>query len=380
MRTLYGSLLSWLIIASSAHAQMNFELDDYRGRNHKLPDLVSPAFEEAGNPDCVYIPARFNIEAGDMVLSTDPEGVIYKLLSSLGHQHSHSGMAASESALRHNTADDDVIETVDSGLVPQRLKATGDYSLRDAWPGMIDQTVEAASATHEFLLNGGLVLHSSPDDPWESAVARQEQRSRALDLMNSFQGYYSFYAYTDITWNDPFTRAFGEGNMCSGSIYHAHRLSSNVGWTPEIVRSYPADVRQPAAQLLFDELYRAIRDKPDWLGQIAFAINSIAGTSLNEFARRAANQVVNCMAFDDCGNTGTRWQQGVGDGSSLAPDDIMNIAYLNMFISGYYGADTLFVYNAAKPLEQTGSYYCCTGFNFGSFILDGFETLTCSGG
>jgi hypothetical protein len=379
MTNLTALLFAWLVIASSAHAQMNFELDNYAGRNHRLPDAVEPAFDEAGDPDCVYIPARFNMTAGDVVLSTDPNGIIYKLLSSLGHQHSHSGMATSDSALRHNTADDDAIDVVDNGIIPQRLKGTGNNSVRDAWPGMIDQTVEAATTTHEFLLTGGLVLYSSEDDPWESAEARAQQRTLALDHMARFQGYYSFYAYTDITWRDPFTKAFGDGNMCSGTLYHANRLSNNVGWVPENVRFYPAEVRQPAAQLLFDELYRTIRDKPDWLGEIAFAINGLAGTSLNEFATRAANQVVNCMAFNDCENGGSRWQDGVGDGSSLAPDDVLNLTYLYALVSAWYG-DTMFVYNAVRPLEQTGSYYCCTGFNFGSYILDGFETLTCSGG
>jgi hypothetical protein len=223
-------------------------------------------------------------------------------------------------------------------------------------------------------------MHSSEDDPAESAAARQEQRARALDLMTRFQGYYSFYAYTNIGWTDPFTKAFGSGNMCSGSIYHANRLANNVGWVAENLRYYPVDVRQPAAQVLFDELYRSIHEKPDWLGTIVFAINGLFGTSLDEFATRAANQVVNCMAYNDCGNTSARWQDGVGDGSSLAPDDVLTLAYMHLFVSGYGGEDTMFVYNAVKPLEQTGSYYCCTGFNLGSFVLDGFETLTCSGG
>jgi hypothetical protein len=244
---------------------------------------------------------------------------------------------------------------------------------------MIDQTVEAATTTREFLLAGGLVMTSWEGDPSESAQARADQRALALDHMARFQGYYSFFAYTDITWRDPFTKAFGDGNMCSGSIYHANRLAGNVGWVPENLRFYSADVRQPAAQLLFDELYRTIKDKPDFLGQVGFAISGLVGTSLNQFATRAANQVVNCMAFNDCGNTRTRWQEGVGDGSSLAPDDVLTLAYLHA-LAAAFGSDTMFIYNASRPLEETGSYYCCTGFDSGNFILDGHKTLTCSGG
>jgi hypothetical protein len=137
-------------------------------------------------------------------------------------------------------------------------------------------------------------------------------------------------------------------------------------------------VRQPAADLLFNELRRTIREKPDWFGEIAFAISGLFSTSLNDFANRAANQVVNCMAFNDCGNTQGRWRQGVGDGASLAPDDMVTLAFMQTF--GSAGADSEFLYNAVRPLEEAGSYYCCTGFDLGDFILDGYKTLTCSGG
>src|SRR4051794_38606063 len=160
MRNATVALFGCLAIVSSARAQSNFELDDFRGKKHEYISEVDPWFDSAGDPDCVYIPARLNMAAGDVVLSTDPDSIIYKLLSSLGYEHSHSGMATSEKTLRHNTADDDAIDTVDSNLVPQRLKGTGEHSLRDAWPGMIDQTVEAATSTQEFFIPGGLVLYS----------------------------------------------------------------------------------------------------------------------------------------------------------------------------------------------------------------------------
>lgn len=379
MRNATAALLACLAIANSARAQLNFELDNYRGNNDEYIDAVDPWFDAAGDPDCVYIPARFNMAAGDVVLSTDPNGIIYKLLSSLGYQHSHSGMATSESTLRHNTADDDAIDTVDSNLVPQRLKGTGEHSLRDAWPGMINQTVEAATSTQEFFVRDGLVVYSDEsNDSWEIIDSHVQQRDRALDQLARFQGYYSFYAYTDIAWDDPYTRALGTGNMCSGSIYHAHRIAENIGWVPENVRYFPDDVRNPAANLLFNEMRRTVREKPDWFGEIVFAISGLVSTSLDDFAKRAANQVVNCMAFNDCGNTGGRWQNGVGDGASLAPDDVLLLSFLYTYASG--GVDSEFLYDAVRPLEEAGSYYCCTGFYLGDFILDGYTTLTCSGG
>lgn len=379
MRNATAALFTCLAIASSASGQMDFELDNYRDKNREYNSAVDPWFDAAGDPDCVYIPARFNMTAGDVVLSTDPNGIIYKLLSSLGYQHSHSGVATSESTVRHNTAEDDAIDTIDSNFVPQRLKGSGEHSLRDAWPGLINQTVEAATSTREFFVRDGLVLYTQDDNAsWETIDLHLQQRDRALDQLARFQGYYSFYAYTDIAWNDPYRRALGAGNMCSGTIYHANRLADNFGWGPENVRYFPEDVRQPAAQLLFNEMRRTVREKPDWFGEIVFAISGLVSTSLNDFAKRVAHQVVNCMAFNDCSNTGGRWQGGVGDGASLAPDDLVMLTFLYTFAAG--GADSEFVYNGIRPLEEAGSYYCCTGWDSGDFLLDGYKTLTCSGG
>src|SRR5438128_336942 len=67
--------------------------------------------------DCYVIPGRFNVERGDVVLSADPNGIIYKLLSSLGQRFSHSGLALSESSIRHNTADQKAFDTNDSFLI-----------------------------------------------------------------------------------------------------------------------------------------------------------------------------------------------------------------------------------------------------------------------
>src|SRR4051812_10535189 len=131
MRNATAALFACLVITSSAHAQLNFELDDYRSDDDEYISAVDSWFDAAGASDCVYIPARFNMAAGDVVLSTDPDGIIYKLLSSLGYQHSHSGMATSETTLRHNTATEDGIDTLDSNFVPQRLKGTGNHSVRD---------------------------------------------------------------------------------------------------------------------------------------------------------------------------------------------------------------------------------------------------------
>jgi hypothetical protein len=277
-------------------------------------------------------------------------------LSSLGQHFSHSGMALSPNSIRHNTADQTAFDTNDSLLIPQSLQSEGDHSLRNGWPGVISQSSEAAVSSREFIMQDAMVLYSAKMDSGVRAAALDA----AASLIEQMQGWYRFYAYTNITWRDPFNQGSDDGNMCAGSIFHAHRLAGNIGWTFDTVRYYPADARQPAAALLYDQIRSTVRQAPDWIGHLGFSISQLFGsTSLNTFARRSANQFVNCMAFDDCGNTGDRWRSGVGSGASLSPEDLYNLAYAHAFSDAMNGQDSGFVYDAARPLEATGSYYCC---------------------
>src|SRR5205085_6183803 len=136
-------------------------------------------------------------------------------------------------------------DTNDSFLIPQSLQSEGDHSLRNAWPGVITQSSEDALSSHEFILQDGMVLYSSKMDSGVRAAALDA----AASTMEQLQGWYRFFAYTDITWRDPFNQGSDDGNMCAGNIFHAHRLAGNFGWTFDTVRYYPADVRQPAAAL-----------------------------------------------------------------------------------------------------------------------------------
>ena len=65
------------------------------------------------------------------------------------------------------------------------------------------------------------------------------------------------------------------------------------------------------------------------------------------------------MAFNDCGNRDPRWQSGVGTGKSLSPDDLLLMANLYALGHALAGTPNPFVYNASKPLQSSGQYYCC---------------------
>ena len=355
-KTMLSLALALACTASSVFAHEDLELDEFRNGDeaHERWSGNSNVSDQGG---CYIVPGRFNVARGDAVLSSDPEGVIYKLLSSLGQRFSHSGMAMSDTSIRHNTADQNAFDTNDSFFIPQSLQSEGDSSLRNAWPGVITQTAEATATFREFIMQDGVVLYSTR---MESGV-RQAAREAAASTIEQMQGWYRWFSYTDVSWRDPFHVNNDDGNMCAGTIFHAHRLVENQGWTFDAVRHYPAEIRQPAAELMYEQIRVKVREAPDWIGHLGFSISELFGaTSLNTFARRAANQFVNCMAFDDCGNTGTRWRNGVGPGSSLSPEDLYNLTYLYaMFEAWGNGEDYNFVYDSVKPLEATGSYYCC---------------------
>jgi hypothetical protein len=378
-----SSVVSVLVLASTAHAQLysevrygeSFELDEYvteQGENGVTSpwlywNLNKNIRINAGAipgtlPACYFVPGRLNVIKGDAVLSAERGSLIYQLLASIGQAHSHSGMARDSTRIRHNTMQTAHIDKVEHTILgidfPTRLKATGSESLREGYPGTATHSVEAAMTHHEFNLLDGLVLYAGGTGLEQ--IPRILQLGKADAEMVDFRSWYRLFAYTDMTWRDPYTRSNDDGNMCSGSIFHAHLQAGNSGWTWNQRRKYTADVRQPAAALLYARIRDGIVDDADFLDTLGMGVYGTFGDpSLGELARRIANQVVNCMAFNDCGNITPRWQQGVGAGASVSPDDLHTLAYVNVLNAHLANTPNNFAYTMVKPLEKTGDYLCC---------------------
>jgi hypothetical protein len=373
-----------LFDTASAQIVDNFEIDDFAVNDYRehrwmwwgnsnltrIPGHTQPE-------GCYFVPGRLNTAVGDAVLSTERGSLIYKLLSSLGQTHSHSGMARDSQTIRHNTMTKGQLDYVSSGGIPQYLKATGDGGLREGQPGTITHSVEAAVSYREFNLLDGLVMHSSKG-PAGWLDTRAAERSKAWAEMNDFRGWYRLYAYTNMTWNDPYTRASNDGNMCSGSVFHAHHLAGNRLWSWDMRRSYAANVRQSAAARLYSDLYHELLDSPAYFESFALAFNDLlGGTSYRDFVDRAANQVVNCMAFNDCGNRTSRWRGGVGSGRTLSPNDLQTLASVAAFAAAWTGTENTFVYDASKPLAKTGDYFCCINRETNNLLGGTVYATTC---
>jgi hypothetical protein len=363
------SLVGVALLASTAQAQLpaswrygdSFELDNYVTEKREQQGYA-PSSSFANNSNiravgggCYYVPARLNVVKGESILSTERKSVIYKLLSSLGQSHSHSAMARSSQTIRHNTMIDSRVRVASSFEPIPRLVAS---SIRDGDPGMTTHSVEAALTLREINLIDGFVLGAGGTAVEQIARAAELQRADAE--MNDFRGWYRLYAYTNMAWNDPYKTSTNDGNMCSGSILHAHVLAGNRGWSWDQRRSYPQDVRQPAAGLLYEEIRDTAFDEIAGLKAAVLDINEVlGGAGQGEVARAVANQIVNCMAFNDCGNLTKRWQNGVGSGRSVSPDDLHMLAFVAAYNAAIAGKANMFVYNSAKPLQRTGDYFCC---------------------
>ncbi len=137
-------------------------------------------------------------------------------------------MMISDRVVRHNTMEiDDLVQENTKGAldsIPERLKPTGERSLRDGGPG-----VRNDGASGSWLKAGSLKL---------AGTNGHYYRNLAVDEMNKIDGYYRLNAYTNMGWKDPHKRALNDGNMCSGTIAYANM---RIGTLPSNFRySYTA--------------------------------------------------------------------------------------------------------------------------------------------
>lgn len=320
-----------------------------------MPDAHAADYSNAAlknNPNatpdgsCFRVPARINASRGDIVLSSAPSGVVKSLMAALGQVFTHTGMMTDVAHIRHNTMDTGKIDLVGhiGVLVPDHFNTSGSHSVRDGFPGIITETVNDAYVGKTFHLANGLVMTSGDAG----------RRSNTATQMEAFKGFYRLFAYTNPVWSNPFVLEGNSGNMCSGTVAIADIAAGN-GQTWGTI-DYSAEVRNPAAAILYDAVRKKIIDGVDGFKKF-ITIDS----NVRQFANNGANQIVNCMAFNDCGNTGSRWKNGVGTGSTISPDDLLLIGQFWADVAAAAGQPDPFTYTAAIPVQTTGTFLCCNG-------------------
>ena len=305
---------------------------------------ASPAF--AG--EWKWIPSGINADRGDAVLSADAQGVIGALLGSIHQTWTHSGMATDNGyTIRHNTMYMENVEVIYNTFLgikttPKMLNAT---QLRDGNPGIITESTSnafGADGVSSFNYTGGVVLKPRNES------AQRSRLQAAAGKMEYLNAYYRVYAYTNMS-GLPLAnyKQSNVGNHCSGTIWHSNNFAGNALNTTY----YSPSLRQAGASVLAANIRSAVADDAGWFGNIILSLFDSGAKD------RVANQVVNCFAFNDCGNTGSRWQNGVGSGTAVSPDNLLPSRYANT--QGYYwgNQDPNGVYGIVAPIGYYGGYY-----------------------
>ncbi|MCP4604688.1 MAG: hypothetical protein GY847_29900 [Proteobacteria bacterium] len=335
--------------------------------------LVTVLTTSALAADWYWVPARItNGNKGATLLTSDPHGVIGTLLESIQQQYSHSGMFVDNGYnIAHNTADvGDIDYLTDSIGLPEKLNGA---ALANIEPGLIRQTTEAAFKSKEFK-SWDYDYRSGVSYKGAAVLIRRDITGMwdwlsygvAADQMQEYEAFYNLYSYTDIWTTEPdrtdprhlhVAPSLEHKNMCSGTIAWALWRGGFTVWPVY----YPAEIRDDAAPVLYSAVRSMVGKKvpggdEPFLGPVMQILSS--GTKA-----RIANQVVNCMAFNDCSNTGDRWEDGVGDGWTIAPDNLLPVGYANSFgqywgISGYDPNDTYTKwYDSVEPISYSGGYW-----------------------
>lgn len=321
----------------------------------------------------VLMPARFmNARKGDVILSPGGAGLIGMLLANVDppQRYSHSGiMTRNYDEVTHSTAAEK--------RIPDHAGSDGVDAnvLKFMWPGVIAQTVHAATVTGEdFTDPNGVtypissfdahaigVSHNDrfevvpplvvkPDPLQETAAVRgtlhsvaDEARTGAGRPGVTSKSHYRLFAYTDPA-STVFTPAGPDagwaagtvGTVCSAFIWsvlhhHGRHLESSSSvvppadlepadvaagaavdpGTPDGLYWYTTGERTRAAQWLYDEIHNAVYEKAGWFGNL-----------LTDAADDTASQILNAFANDSTDKDSDAWRSP-GDARAVSPDNIL---------------------------------------------------------
>lgn len=318
-----------------------------------------------------WVPSRIaNAERGDTLLATKSQGgPAGEILNTFGQIFVHAGIVTSDQHIRHMTMFSPLLPTKGAGLDEDKLE--------NGLPGIITDTIDQAFGLKEsphlanldidsqykyassFQFSGAVLVKPSNSQLRANALA-------AAKKIENLRGYYRVYSYTrNDGLLDQNRMQKGVGSMCSGTVWHAHRFAGNNVTNLPV---YPANVRRIGTNALYEwtkgKVQDQVRDMRRGLTikNLFFHPGEFLGTGFNVAAsfianapNRIANQVVNCFAFNDCGNKSDRWRGGVGSGNTISPENLMPSYYHNPnFVADGYGYGVLGSY---EPVQQIGGTY-----------------------
>lgn len=417
------TIVASLAVAAAPAASQEIGHECSPGDTAFRPGLSCLATEEFTD----YQPYILNAKRGDLLLSSGC-GLIGDLLRALpgDQEFSHSGiMVEDRTTVRHSTAAEGRYEVGagSDGLVTDTIQY--------GWPGTVTESIFEAYEGHYrvdpnnnsvswFFQSFNRDTNQCPGDPnpiFPSVVKPpfdQEEiafsatgetvraaLNRVADEAENINAHYRFFAYSDADivgkTSGPGARtpagtswAWAEqkldGTVCSQLIWNAAHAAGittledpvkHEDERPHVATAaknglyeYSEAERLTAAKFLYDEIYDRFYEESGWGGRL-----------LTDAPDDGANQLVNCFAFDWCGEIpgfewdgesypkdSDRWKQP-GLGAAVSPDDLTHWDLPTA--GGLYGLTETMTYRtggyrpkyAWAPSAGTGSLRVIVTFN-----------------
>ncbi|HVV85302.1 MAG TPA: hypothetical protein VHE35_19705 [Kofleriaceae bacterium] len=294
----------------------------------------------------VYTPRQVvNADDGDVGLvpilegSTKGDPIVRTALSSAGQLHRHAVMFHdSGRKTRHDTmyfADGDDGSTADAGgaYITVHAPLVGEIhldedELRNGTPGAITQTVDDTYARGR-LEDTGLVLKPRQlclVNPFNGVMSCSEpDRAAFAGAVSDALTLEAYYKLSDYTDQDSMSKPFSltrvgdlRGSHCSGYI-----AANFIGRGLAIA---PVHYDQPLRDLIANDVFDETRDEAR--AGTNFWKDFLAAVTLHwSGPTNVANQVVNCFAGFDCGDTSDTWAGGTGDGDANSPDNLLPVSF-----------------------------------------------------
>ena len=358
--------------------------------------LFAASESRAQQAMCTTTPAGWNVPAGDPVLVSGP-GPIYSVLSAVGEYGSHSMLSRGPDGwVTHATSITPPTNSDTSPYLTPFCSSCGSECwnpispsfLYASMPGL--ETISQGGA-YAFLYNGGSANLSTGVGPgenaiwyqrgtnasstWPAAVNGSAQSTLANDMLgpgmayagwwsgNSTQGnqssstsytydwgtsyngsqiHYGWYQYMNVQGTPQGVPGTNTGVVCSSSLalWQHDALSGVSGYTGDVLpRTYSS--LSTAANALYNGVQSECSATTGWFSSVGGFFTNLAWSALCVGAAEdgegvcasAADQMVNCFASNQCGNTSSpgayggnkNWVGNTSAGHSavgISPDDI----------------------------------------------------------
>jgi len=328
---------------------------------------------------------------GDVALLRNPTGEITPIINALGEYWTHTGIMVDGSSCRSDlmggqagTPLADLVKHDTPSAVTQWVgqvfcsvgnPAVGDLKISPAdlyqgSPGVITQTMYDSSYFYPY------VVYLA--QPAGSALTKYSPRwtmRAAADTANGISQLYGIYNYSDYNYT---VKQGHEG--CSGFVMLALQKTTAKTLPDFDLNTYSADIRQKAAQAMYDGLYgscglptgggvsdliyqtlvakKCNHNNPAacekgtltqcQICKLQKSCNGV-GTGIAQWTEGLLNQVINCFAFGDVGNGGiqqcsatnsTAWHNpGTGSGT-ISPQSVYK--QMNEKYSAIYKQEVLY--------------------------------------